>query len=288
MTRRPEPSLWQVAVITARENVALVEAMLEGDALSIASFEAVPDGRAWRIEALFDAPPDRETLARAVETLAYRLSIAPLAKKNWIAESRRQLKPVAAGRYYVHGAHDPRHPSPSRIDLQIDAGQAFGTGRHASTHGCLLALDFLAKRCRRPRLLDLGCGSGILALAAARTWLVPVLASDIDHLAVKVARENARLNRLRHLFGAVAAAGFRHPTIRARAPFDIILGNILARPLVRLAPAMRHHLAPGGMLVLSGLLAAQEAQVLNAYRAQRFRLLRRFARDGWHTLLLKG
>ena len=277
--------LWQATIIVSRENVAVAEEALDDDALAITSFETAPDAVLWRVEAIYDAEPDRAALAAALGKLADGLAIAPLPEKNWVAESQRQLKPVAAGRYYVHGAHDA--PRPTSIDLLIDAGQAFGTGQHASTYGCLLALDDLAKRLHRPRVLDLGCGSGILGLAAARTWHRPVLASDIDPIAVQVARANAVLNGLRPLFRAVTASGFHHRAIGHAAHFDLIFGNILARPLVRLAPAVRRHLAPGGFVILAGLLAAQEPMVRNAYRAQDLRLLRRVARDGWHTLVMR-
>jgi ribosomal protein L11 methyltransferase len=276
-----------VSVTATRELVEAAEAVLHDEALSVSSFETAPDALLWRVEAVYGAEPDRAALASSLSELANGLTFAPLPQKDWVAESQRQLKPVAAGRYYVHGAHDAPHVSPSRIDLLIDAGQAFGTGQHASTCGCLLALDHLAKRLHRPHMLDLGCGSGILALAAARTWHILVLASDIDPIAVRVARENAAVNGLAPLFRAVVATGFRHRAIRRAAPFDLIFGNILARPLVRLAPALRQHLAPGGIVVLSGLLAAQEPLVRNAYRAQRLRLVRRIASAGWHTLVMQ-
>ena len=279
--------LWQASFTVARADVAAAEAIFAEEALSVASFETALDAPLWRVEAIYGKAPDESALRQAFGALARDLAIARVPDKDWVAESQRQLKPVSAGRYYVHGAHDPRHPSPARVDLVIDAGQAFGTGQHASTLGCLLALDVLARRRRRPRVLDLGCGSGILALAAARTWHVAVLASDIDPLAITVARENAAINGAAKLFRAVVAPGFRHAAITRAAPFDLIFANILARPLVRLAPAMRRHLAPGGVVVLSGLLGTQEAMVRNAYRAKGLKLVGRFARDGWHTLLLQ-
>jgi ribosomal protein L11 methyltransferase len=278
--------LWQASVTVRDADVGSAEEALQNDALAVSSFETAPDAPLWHVTAIYAAPPDRATLAAALGRLGNSLAIKPVPAKDWVAESHRQLKPVAAGRYYIHGAHDPPHPSPSRVNLLIEAGQAFGTGQHASTYGCLLALDRLAKHRRRMQVLDLGCGSGVLALAAAKTWHYGVLASDIDPIAVRVARENAVINGLARMIHAIPATGFRHRVIRAAAPFDLIFGNILARPLVRLTPAMRRHAAPGGVVVLSGLLANQEAMVRNAYRAQGFRLLRRIVRDGWHTLVL--
>jgi ribosomal protein L11 methyltransferase len=279
--------LWQASATVTQTDVARAEEALEEDALAVSSFETAREAPLWRVTAIYPAPPDRVTLMAALGQLGKDLAIEPVPAKDWVAESHRQLQPVEAGRYYIHGAHDAPHPLPSRIDLLIEAGQAFGTGQHASTYGCLLAFDQLAKQRRRPRVLDLGCGSGVLALAAARTWRCGTLASDIDPVAVKVARENAATNRLAPMFRAIAAAGMRHRVITAAAPFDLIFANILARPLIHLAPAMRQHVAPGGNIVLSGLLAGQEPMVRNAYRMQGFRLLRRIARDGWHTLVLR-
>jgi len=188
----------------------------------------------------------------------------------------------------VVGGHHPP-PRTGGNELLIDAGPAFGTGQHATTRGCLLALDRLARRKAPGRILDLGCGTAVLAMAAARLWRhrrPQILASDIDAASVIEARRNIARNRLGDAIEAVAADGFRHPRLRAAAPYDLILANILALPLVRLAPTLSRHLAPGGVAVLSGLLEEQEPAVRNAYRAAGLILLGRFRLPGWPTLLL--
>lgn len=168
----------------------------------------------------------------------------------------------------------------------MDAGRAFGNGRHETTYGCLLALDHLAKTRRYRQPLDLGCGAGVLALAMARLWRVPVVATDIDPWAVAVARDNARRNHLHPWVRPLLSDGFAHPNLAAGAPYDLIMANILARPLQRLAPAIAQHLAPGGRVVLSGLLAKQDAQVRAAYMAQGLYLRRRRLLGEWLTLEL--
>ncbi len=172
-----------------------------------------------------------------------------------------------------------------RIGLRIDAATAFGTGEHATTRGCLLALDTLARRGPRHRVLDMGTGTGILAIAAAKTWRRPVLARDIDHEAVRIAGLNAARNGVGALVMARRSDGYLTRGIIDRR-FDLVFANILARPLMRMAPRLSRALAPGGIAVLSGLLGRQERAVLAAHRAQRLVLRRRIADDGWHTLMM--
>ena len=212
-----------------------------------------------------------------------------IAAKDWVAESLAGLKPVAAGRFIVHGAHDRAGIPPNRIGIEIEAALAFGTGHHGTTRGCLLALDRLCKSWRggkaAPRILDLGTGSGVLAIAAARALRRRVLATDIDAAAVRVARANARLNRVGPLVTLRHGGGVTAPAIRAQAPFDLVFANILLEPLQRLAAPLAKIVAPGGRIVLSGLLTAQANAALAAYHA--FRLERRIVLDGWTTLVLK-
>ena len=192
---------------------------------------------------------------------------------------------ITIGRFFICGAHDPGAVAGGLIELRIDAATAFGSGRHASTAGCLAALGLLASRpISRP--LDMGCGSGILALAMARLWRVPVMAADIDPEAVVVTRRNARRNRVGGLVRALSADSYRAPGIAARAPYDLIACNILARPLRRMAKDLARSLAPGGAAILSGFLEADANAVLAAHRLQGLRLIRRITIDGWQTLIV--
>jgi ribosomal protein L11 methyltransferase len=216
------------------------------------------------------------------------LTFDTVETKDWVAASLADLKPVIAGRFTVHGAHDRARVAANRIGIEIEAALAFGTGHHGTTRGCLLALDRILKQHgrRRLRVLDIGTGTGVLAIAAARALRAPVLASDIDAEAVHIARENARLNGCAALVQCLHAAGLASARFRARATFDVVFANILLGPLTRLARPMRRALAPGARVVLSGLLAAQENAALAAYRPHGLRLVRRIPLGEWVTLVL--
>jgi ribosomal protein L11 methyltransferase len=190
--------------------------------------------------------------------------IAAVPEADWVRHSLEGLAPVAAGRFFLHGSHDRARRRAGGISLEIDAGTAFGTGHHATTQACLAALDDLLKRRRPRRVLDLGCGTGVLAIAAARALRATVIAGDIDAEAVRVARLNARCNGAS--VKVLVAAGLDRPELRRRACRDLVFANILARPLVALAPAIVAALAPGGMLILAGLTRDQERWVRAAYR----------------------
>jgi ribosomal protein L11 methyltransferase len=206
---------------------------------------------------------------------------------DWVSKSLEGLKPVRAGRFLVHGAHDRDKLRIGDIGIEIEAGLAFGTGHHGTTAGCLDMLADVLKGERPRNALDLGTGSAVLAIALAKLARIPVLATDIDPVATKVAAENVRLNGVAHFVHAATAPGFHHPAFALNAPFDLIIANILARPLMRLAPEMGHHLAPGGSLILSGILDRQRDAVVSAYVAQRFRHVRTTHREGWVTIHLK-
>jgi ribosomal protein L11 methyltransferase len=249
----------------------------------------------WRVTAHFAAPPDqaamRELAAVAAGAQAGEaLRFETIAARDWVGESLAGLKPVAAGRFIVHGAHDRSVVALNRIGIEIEAALAFGTGHHGTTRGCLFALDHICKICRSSapapcRLLDVGTGTGVLAIAAARALRRGVLATDIDVASVRVARDNARLNRAGNFVMFTHADGLTTPAIRARAPFDLVLANILLKPLQRLATPIRRVLAPGGRVVLSGILTSQANAVLAAYRP--LALERRIELDGWTTLVLR-
>ena len=197
------------------------------------------------------------------------------------------LQPVEAGRFVVHGSHDRARIQPNRIGIEIEAGLAFGTGHHATTRGCLLALDRIIKRRRPCRTLDIGTGTGVLAIAAVKALHQPALASDIDLRAVRTARENARLNRTGAWIEIVHTAGLRDRRFRARAPFAIVFANILLAPLRQLAGPIARLVAPGGHIVLSGLLETQALPALGAYLPHGLALARRIPLEGWITLVLE-
>ncbi len=237
----------------------------------------------WRIDAYFDGRPPRsavQTIGRALGIRADRLpKAAPLADADWVTLSQQGLEPVRAGRFYVHTANDAPDAAPGLVNFRIDAGQAFGTGHHATTAGCLAAIDTLKRRGRRyANIADIGTGTGLLAFAAMHLWpRAFAVASDIDPVSVRVTIENAAANavpvgtRAGELM-VVEADGTRHPLIMASAPFDLVIANILAGPLIALAPALGAITAPGGTLVLAGLLASQRRTVQRAYNRAGFRL----------------
>jgi len=256
--------------------------------------EEKPD-RLWRIEALCADKPDPARLQSALEPVASafdfdvpEVTVEPVESIDWVQAALVSHPPVQAGRFHVHGQHEPVVPRSQAIDIIVDAGRAFGTGNHQSTQGCLLALDDLARRHKFRNVADVGAGSGILSFAVAKRWRVPVVGIDIDPVAAHFANDYARLNGLAGLTKFVAGDGFDQPLLRRGAPYDLILANILARPLKRLAPDIRKSLKPGGRIVLAGLLDRQERYVLAAYAAQGIRLEKRICLKEWTTLVLAG
>ena len=256
-------------------------------ALAVSLFEAKPPAHV--VEAYYDAEPARAAIVEALSRLGADVgapTIEALPDENWVAVSQASLAPIAAGSFIVHGSHDRRRFAFRQRAIEIDAGEAFGTGYNATTALCLEALDTLVRRRLFSRVLDLGCGTGILALAAARALpSARVLAADNDPIATAIARENARLNRLALRVRALDAVGFAHPMLRGHA-FDLVLANILARTLIDLAPAMRRAVRPGGIAILSGLLSPQAREVTAIYRAAGFKLMGRRSRDDWAVLVL--
>jgi ribosomal protein L11 methyltransferase len=205
-----------------------------------------------------------------------------------VAHVRRELAPVEAGRFFLHGSHDADRVPAGRVALLIEATVAFGTGHHGTTQGCLRALDRLVEAGFAPAsVIDVGCGTAVLAMAAAKVFDAAVIASDIDPVAVEVAAANVQANGLAGRIATVEAAGFDHPRIAAAAPFDLIFANILMGPLIDLAPATAAHAARGGIAILSGLLTTQAEAVLAAYAAQGFALVAREDLGEWSTLVLR-
>lgn len=216
-----------------------------------------------------------------------------VADVDWVSATLRQLSPVSAGRFFVHGSHDRDAAANKRIPVEIDAGQAFGTGHHGTTAGCLDMLEICLRESSGQlgmpqRALDIGTGSGVLAIALAKTLHIPVLATDIDPLAVTTARENCRLNQVASQVRCETANGFHHPLFTKFGLADLVFANILARPLEALARPMVPHLAPGAQVILSGLLPHQRARITSAYRIQGLTLQRWIIRDGWLTMLMRA
>ncbi|KIZ36593.1 50S ribosomal protein L11 methyltransferase, partial [Rhodopseudomonas palustris] len=259
-------------------------------AAAVTAFEGAY-GR-WAISLHFADPPDqamvRELVALAAgDDAAAAVAFETVAPQDWVKSSLDALAPVRAGRFVVHGQHDRDRVQPNQLGIEIEAALAFGTGHHGTTRGCLLLLDEVLHAYLPRRILDLGAGTGVLAIAAAKALRCRVLASDIDPQAVAVCRENARLNGVGNLVESVCAIGFGAPAFAARAPFDLVLANILANPLRQLAGPMAQHLAPSAMVVLSGLLPPQAQGVIAAYRARGLVLVRHQIVEGWSSLLLQ-
>ena len=275
---------------TARRLAAYLGESLDPEATACAAFE--DDGGQWQLAVHFRERPDEAGLRALValaagEAAAAALTIEPVAPADWVKQSLAALKPVRAGRFIVHGAHDRAHIKPNDIGIEIEAALAFGTGHHGTTRACLLALVDLAKRRRATRVLDLGTGSGVLAIAAAKILRTHVTASDIDRVAVEAARVNARLNNAGAAITFVHATGANARAIARGAPYDLIFANILLGPLLRLAAPLSRLTGSHARAVLSGLLPDHANAVLAIYRAQGFVLEHRIPLDGWVTLVLK-
>ncbi|PTE09078.1 50S ribosomal protein L11 methyltransferase [Mesorhizobium helmanticense] len=280
-----------VGKIEADRIFAALGAAFEDDGLPIAVLEVDEDRDIHEVSLYADGDVDAAE-ARVKGILADLSLSRPIVREalpdiDWVARSLEGLKPVRAGRFFVHGAHDREKRRSGELAIEIEAGLAFGTGHHGTTAGCLETLEQVVRREQPRNALDLGTGSAVLAIAVARLAHIPVLATDIDPVAVKVAAANARLNHVKALVETVTAPGFHHPIFAARAPFDLIVANILARPLMRLAPEMAGHIALGGSIVLSGILDRQRDAVIAAYVGQQFRHVRTVHREGWVTIHLK-
>jgi ribosomal protein L11 methyltransferase len=283
----------------AERNVAMsiagaLQDLIESPPEALSVFEEKANADAaptWRVEAFFTEPRDPATLTRDIEGLlgapipSFASAVVP--DLNWVAISQAALPPVRAHRFTVHGSHDRSRIPQGPNAILIEAGEAFGTAHHATTYGCLLAIDRVAGRRTFHRILDLGCGSGILAIAAARAWPKAAIAGiDIDAQSIVVARDNAKTNRVGSRIDFVCGDGVGDPAIRSRAPFDLIIANILAKPLITLAPDVRRVADGSAIIVLSGILTREAPAVIAAYRAQGFSLLDHHRHDGWSALTL--
>jgi ribosomal protein L11 methyltransferase len=295
MTTTLTPSTHRATFAIGSEQVAkrvvdlLTESFFEGQA-AIAAFEGA-NGR-WDVAMHFAEAPDQTSIRELVgiaagDEVAQAIGFDTVEAKDWVKATLEELVPVRAGRFIVHGGHDRANVPPNKLGIEIEAALAFGTGHHGTTRGCLLLLDEVLKAGRPRRVLDLGTGTGVLAIAAAKALRHRVLASDIDPLSVRVAADNARLNGTGDLVETIRASGISAPQFRKRAPFDLVLANILANPLRQMATPMSRHLSPQACVILSGLLPSQAGAVISAYRAQGLVLKRHIRIEGWTSLLMR-
>lgn len=271
------------------QNLGAALEEIEPTPVGVGVFEIEDGSGRWEVGAYFVDPPDGIVLAlMAAAHGAQPFAVSELPEIDWVAHVRRELSPVEAGRFFVYGSHDADKLPQGRIGLLIEAAVAFGTGHHGTTLGCLRALDRLVDAGFAPNsVIDVGCGTAVLAMAAARVFPGTILASDIDPVAVEVAHANAQANGLAERLVCLETTGFDHPRIAQGAPYDLIFANILMGPLIDLAPAMATHAAPGGVAILSGLLTTQAEAVGAAYAAQGFALETREDIGEWSTLVLR-
>lgn len=289
--------LWRIETRVPPEARLAVEELLETRSVAVSAFE-IDGGARWSIEGFAGAEPDRVAITKELGRVLAACGVEEEAKvsfdlvppRDWLAENLASFPPLKLGRYFIHGSHVETAPPPGSISIHLDPGTAFGSGEHATTAGCLTVLDSLAKGRRVRRALDMGCGSGILAIAMAKTWRRPVVAADIDPESARVSRINARRNGVGRLVRAVCGPGYRSPQVRRGGPYDLIVANILARPLIAMAGDLARHLRPpqqgGGIAVLSGLLERDARWVAAAHEARGLRLRGMLVRDGWATLVL--
>jgi ribosomal protein L11 methyltransferase len=288
----PEPTVVARLATTAKAASALIDRLAEVFDDAVAVVSSYDTGSGWTVAIHFNDPPN-ETAVRALIALvagpeaANALTFETLAPRDWVKESIESLTPIEAGRFVIHSEHYRASVRINRIGIEIGTAFAFGTGHHGTTRGCLLALDHLLKGRRPRRVLDVGTGTAVLAIAAERALRRPVLASDIDPRAAAVARDNVRRNRARGVT-LICAAGLAARRFRDAGPFDLVLANILLNPLQRLAAPMARLIAPGARVILSGLLTPQASAALAAYRHAGLALERRVVLEGWSTLLLRA
>lgn len=273
----------------AAEIVATAMEDLEPTPHGVAVSEIEEDSGIWEVSGYFTETPDEIELA--LLAAAFGVSpfvVAEVPDTDWVDKVRRELTPVEAGRFFVYGSHDADKIPEGAEPLLIEAAMAFGTGHHGTTLGCLKALDHLVSNGFAAKsVADIGCGTAVLAMGAARMWSDSIIASDIDEVAVEVAMTNLRANGLQDKVACVEAAGFGHPDLASRAPYDLVFANILKQPLIHLAPDMAKSLAPGGYAILSGILTRQAQEVIDVYKDQGFDVYMQNDIGDWVTLMLK-
>ena len=301
---------WKIELKLDQDLIPLVQDIIYGlgedDFPTLSDFEIIEGDNIRLLEAFFTGKPDlalfqnrlKDTLP-AFDLAASDLRLTEVAEKDWVSESQKLLHPVDAGLFFVYGSHDAHKIPADRISLLVEAGQAFGTGQHETTHGCLLAIGELADELtggKAPKTaLDLGCGSGLLALAMSRIWPITITASDIDPIATETTILNAAANKIpvTNLSSGVAGIaaltsdGFEDSALSSAGPYDVIVANILAKPLQDMTASIVANLSQSGVLILSGLLGTQEAAVVAAYEKTGMALVKRYVRGEWNSLMLR-
>ncbi|NOD85459.1 50S ribosomal protein L11 methyltransferase [Ruegeria sp. HKCCD6119] len=285
------PTFTALTTLTGKKAAeGLGEAMerLEPEPTGVGVFEVEDGSGLWEVGGYFTEAPDETALAvLAAAFEAKPFVVSELPETDWVAHVRRELAPVEAGRFFVYGSHDADKLPEGCIPLLIEAAMAFGTGHHGTTLGCLKAFDrLLDEGFTATKVADIGCGTAVLAMAAARVWDGDIIASDIDEVAVDVAEANLKANGMSGAVRCVEAAGFDHPDLRAHAPYDLIFANILKGPLVALSPEIAANLRPGGYAILSGILNEQADDVVSVYSQNEFNLAHRGEIGEWTTLIL--
>ncbi|WP_170473717.1 50S ribosomal protein L11 methyltransferase [Ruegeria arenilitoris] len=280
--------------LTTLSGKALAESL--GDAMErlfpeptgVGVFEVEDGSGLWEVGGYFTETPDETALAVLAAAFQARpFVVSELPETDWVAHVRRELAPVEAGRFFVYGSHDADKLPDGCIPLLIEAAMAFGTGHHGTTLGCLKALDrLIEKGFKASKVADIGCGTAVLAMAAARVWDGEIIASDIDPVAVEVAEANLKANEMLSAVKCVEAAGFDHPDLKANAPYDLIFANILKGPLIALAPDILSNLRIGGYAILSGILNEQAEDVLKVYSQIGFNQSQKQEIGDWTTLIL--
>jgi len=299
MLKPHHPDVWRVEIVVPLAAVEAYESVLEGFTDTVSWFLNDPDEDEtdekllWRLEGYSRTPIDSGELAGALALMAASIGgeapearIEQVAGMDWVTANLQAFPPITAGRFFVHGSHYTDPIPAGKIAIKIDAGTAFGSGEHATTYGCLMALDKLLRKRRFRHPLDLGCGSGILGIAAAKALRLPVTMTDIDPISVNVASRNAKRNGVAPLASCFVSDGYVSRSIKARRPYDLILANILARPLCGMAFDLSRNLAEGGIAVLSGLLNRQERMVLAAHRRHGLSMLGKIRLNGWTAMVI--
>jgi ribosomal protein L11 methyltransferase len=288
------PACWRIDVIVPTPQTEAFEEILEPHCAVVSSFLIPPDDARSRLQGISETALDEAAIADALAAVASGLGveisdfeITVMAAQDWVADNLAGFPPIQVGRYFMYGSHFQGQVPGGTVGIKLDAGAAFGTGEHATTEGCLAALDQLANEGKKiRRILDMGCGSGILSLAAAKTWRRSIVACDIDPGAVRVASENARLNGVGRYVRAKAGNGYGLPLVQTAGPYDLIVSNILANPLCQMARDLRRHLNVGGVAVLSGFLVHDANRVAAYHVAVGLKLRQRIIVDGWTTLIM--
>lgn len=285
---------YQLMFMLPQSAAEQIEHSFDDVALAASAFEMDESNHIWKCELLFDAPPDMAEIIRRVALLATlagvkspAISTSIIEQQDWLSLVARNFPPLIIERFFVHGSHVDEIPPIGSIPIQVEAGAAFGSGEHGTTRTCLQGLAWIAKRANPQRILDMGTGSGILAIGAAKLWNAEILAVDIDPIAVQVTADNVKINRECNAIKTGVSDGYKSAIVKRFGKCDVVIANILARPLVNFAPSLAKTLTHGGYCILSGLLAEQEEMVFAAHRAQGLKRATRFYHEGWCTLVLQ-